>query len=131
MRYVGISNETPIGLHCLSKVAEKQKNIPLYIQNSYNWDGIKRKLNKLKEVDQSTVTIEGTAFDGDFKDLTQDLPAAVVGKYLFWEASFDGSHTLSNWKNKTSWNVIGPENAYLAMGVDTTYTVGALSLIHI
>ena len=96
-----------------------------YIQNSYNWDAIKRKLNKLKEVDQSTVTIEGTAFDGDFKDLTQDLPAAVVGKYIFWEASFDGSHTLSNWKNKTSWNVIGPENAYLAIGVDTTYTVGA------
>ena len=33
---IGISNESPIGLHCLSKVAEKHKNIPLYIQNSYN-----------------------------------------------------------------------------------------------
>ena len=33
---IGISNESSIGLHCLSKVAEKYKNIPLYIQNSYN-----------------------------------------------------------------------------------------------
>ena len=33
---IGISNESSIGLHCLSKVAEKHKNIPLYIQNSYN-----------------------------------------------------------------------------------------------
>tara|TARA_B100001248_G_scaffold257460_1_gene240005 strand:+ start:162 stop:1181 length:1020 start_codon:yes stop_codon:yes gene_type:complete len=33
---VGISNESPIGLHCLSKVAAYNKQVPLYIQNSYN-----------------------------------------------------------------------------------------------
>ena len=33
---VGISNESSVGLHCLSKVAENYKSIPLYIQNSYN-----------------------------------------------------------------------------------------------
>ena len=33
---VGISNESSIGLHCLKKISENYKQIPLYIQNSYN-----------------------------------------------------------------------------------------------
>ena len=33
---VGISNESTIGLHCLSKIGESNREIPLYIQNSYN-----------------------------------------------------------------------------------------------
>lgn len=33
---VGISNESSIGLHCLKKISENFKQIPLYIQNSYN-----------------------------------------------------------------------------------------------
>ena len=33
---VGISNESTIGLHCLSKVASHNEEIPLYMQNPYN-----------------------------------------------------------------------------------------------
>lgn len=33
---IGISNESTIGLHCLSKIGELNNEVPLYIQNSYN-----------------------------------------------------------------------------------------------
>ena len=33
---VGISNETAVGLFCLKKIGEFNKEVPLYIQNSYN-----------------------------------------------------------------------------------------------
>lgn len=59
-----------------------------------------------REVDESKVTINGTLFDGDIKDLTQFTAEDTNGELVFWEASFDGEHKISNWKSKTSWNTI-------------------------
>lgn len=59
-----------------------------------------------REVDESEVTINGTLFDGYIKDLTQFTAEDTSGELVFWEASFDGNHTISNWKSKTSWNTI-------------------------
>ena len=59
-----------------------------------------------KRVDESEVTINGTLFDGDIKDLTQFTASDTNDELVFWEATFDGSHTLSNWKGTTSWNTI-------------------------
>ena len=44
--------------------------------------------------------------DGDIKDLTQFTAEDTSGELVFWEASFDGNHKISNWKSKTSWNTI-------------------------
>ena len=59
-----------------------------------------------KQVDESEVTINGTLFDGDLKDLTQFTASDTNDELVFWEATFDGKHTLSNWKGKTHWNTI-------------------------
>lgn len=59
-----------------------------------------------KQVDESEVTINGTLFDGDIKDLTQFTAEDTNDELVFWEATFDGSHTLSNWKGITHWNTI-------------------------
>lgn len=59
-----------------------------------------------RQVDESKVTINGTLFDGDIKDLTQFTTSDTNGELVFWEATFNGAYTLSNWKSKTSWNTI-------------------------
>ena len=59
-----------------------------------------------RQVDQSEVTINGTLFEGDLKDLTLFTASDTNDGLVFWEATFDGQHTLSNWKSTTSWNTI-------------------------
>ena len=59
-----------------------------------------------RQVDQSEVTINGTLFEGDLKDLTLFTASDTNDGLVFWEATFDGQYTLSNWKSTTSWNTI-------------------------
>jgi len=56
------------------------------------------------EVDKSRVNINKTLFDGDIKDLLDLTLEDTNDELVFWEATFNGHHTLSNWKDKTHWN---------------------------
>jgi hypothetical protein len=59
-----------------------------------------------RRVNQNKVTINGTLFDGNLKDLTLFTASDTNDELVFWEATFDGQYTLSNWKSTTSWNII-------------------------
>ena len=67
-----------------------------------------------RRVNQNKVTINGTLFDGDLKDLTLFTASDTNDQLVFWEATFDGQYTLSNWKSTTSWNII-PINRIMNM----------------
>ena len=76
------------------------------------------------EHDQNAITINGTSFDGYLKDLTRITEEDTNNEYIFWEASFDGNNTISNWKTKTHWNIIKAGDNHLAIPEDVTYNIG-------
>ena len=65
-----------------------------------------------------------TVFDGDIKDLTRVSEEDTNSEYLFWEATFDGSHEISNYKNKTHWNIIKAGDTALEIPSGVTYDLG-------
>lgn len=75
------------------------------------------------ESEQSKITINGTLYDGDLKSLTRYTDSDANSEYIFWEASFDGSNTLSNWKGKTTWNIIKAADVPLEIPDGVTYSV--------
>ena len=79
---------------------------------------------KLRTPETSKITMTATVFDGDIKDLTRVSEEDTNSEYLFWEATFDGSHEISNYKNKTHWNIIKAGDTALDIPSGVTYDLG-------
>ena len=75
------------------------------------------------EHDKTAITINGTSFDGDLKDLTRITEADTNNEYIFWVASFNGKYRISNWKYKTHWNIIKAGDNHMAIPQDVTYDI--------
>lgn len=91
--------------------------------NKFNMNEIITDIFTYLKHDQSAITINGTSFDGYLKDLTRITEADTNNEYIFWEASFDGNNTISNWKTKTHWNIIKAGDNHLAIPDDVTYNI--------
>lgn len=91
--------------------------------NKFNMNEIITDIFTYLEHDQSAITINGTSFDGYLKDLTRITEEDTNNEYIFWEASFDGNNTISNWKTKTHWNIIKAGDNHLAIPDDVTYNI--------
>jgi len=92
--------------------------------NMFNMNEIITDTFTYLEHDKNEITINGTSFDGDLKDLTRITEADTNNEYIFWEASFDGNNTISNWKTKTHWNIIKAGDNHMAIPEDVTYNIG-------
>lgn len=68
------------------------------------------------------ITINGTLYDGYFKNLTRYTDSDANSEYIFWEASFDGNQILSNWKSKNTWQIIKAADEYL-LADQLTYSI--------
>ena len=68
------------------------------------------------------ITINGTLYDGYFKNLTRYTDSDANSEYIFWEASFDGNQILSNWKSKNTWQIIKAADEYL-LAAQLTYSI--------
>ena len=68
------------------------------------------------------ITINGTLYDGYFKNLTRYTDSDANSEYIFWEASFDGNQILSNWKSKNTWQIIKAADEYL-LAYQLTYSI--------
>ena len=69
------------------------------------------------------ITINGTLYDGDFKNLTRYTDSDANSEYIFWEASFDGSQIISNWKTKNTWQIIKAADEYPRIPDEVTYSI--------
>ena len=69
------------------------------------------------------IDIKGTLYNGDLKNLIRYTDSDANSEYIFWEASFDGSHTISNWKGKTTWNIIKAADVPLEVPDGVTYSI--------
>lgn len=68
------------------------------------------------------ININGTLYDGDLKNLTRYTDSDANSEYIFWEVSFDGSHVLSNWKTKNTWQIIKAADNYIPLD-QLTYSI--------
>ena len=68
------------------------------------------------------ITINGTLYDGYFKNLTRYTDSDANSEYIFWESSFYGNQILSNWKSKNTWQIIKAADEYL-LADQLTYSI--------